>query len=152
MTRCLSVLTVVTVCLASTQMLAHHAISEIYDEQQTVVLEGEVASFLFGDPHSMVHVRVADDAGGVHTWAVEWRGARHLQRQGWTEGTLHAGDQVRMCGNPGRDPGAYRLHLLNVARIPPHTEPETQGGGLCAAARSGLDPSASRRTVSPSRR
>ena len=101
--------------LTSLPMQAHHAISEIYDEERTVALEGEVASFMFGDPHSMIHVRVRGREG-THTWAVEWRGARKLQRLGWTAGALVEGDRVRICGNPGRDPAAYRLHLLGVIR------------------------------------
>jgi hypothetical protein len=96
-------------------MQAHHAISEIYDDERTVTLEGEVAWFMFGDPHSMMHVRVPGREG-THTWAVEWRGARKLKRLGWTAGALAQGDRVRLCGNPGRDPAAYRLHLLGVIR------------------------------------
>ena len=104
-------------------MQAHHAISEIYDEERTVVLEGEVASFLFGEPHSMVHVRVPDDQGDIKTWAVEWRGARLLETKGWTAEGLAAGDHVRICGNPGRDPGAYRLYLLQLARVAADSDP-----------------------------
>ena len=94
-------------------MQAHHAISEIYDDERTVTLEGEVASFMFGDPHSMMHVRV-QGREGMHMWAVEWQGARKLKRLGWTADALVQGDRVRLCGNPGRDPAAYRLHLLGV--------------------------------------
>ena len=119
MTRYRAVLIVAAVSLASLPIHAHHAISEIYDEERAIVLEGQVASFLFGDPHSMAHVRVADRDGRLHTWAVELRAARRLQRVGWTAGALAAGDRVRMCGNPGRDPGAYRLYLLNVTRVLP---------------------------------
>jgi hypothetical protein len=119
-------LAVAGLAAASVQVEAHHPISEVYDEEQVVVLEGEVASFLFGNPHSMVHVRVEDSGGGAHTWAVEWHAARQLTRQGWTAAALTAGDRVRMCGNPGRDPGAYRLYLLNLARIAPGAQPETE--------------------------
>ena len=113
--------------LTGLPMQAHHAISEIYDDERTVTLEGEVASFMFGDPHSMMHVRVRGREG-THTWAVEWRGARKLKRLGWTAGALVQGDRVRICGNPGRDPAAYRLHLLGVIRrgddrlVPPADE------------------------------
>ncbi len=110
-------------CLIGLPVQAHHAISEIYDEERTVVLEGEVASFLFGEPHSMVHVRVPDDQGDIKTWAVEWRGARLLETKGWTADGLAAGDHVRICGNPGRDPGAYRLYLLQLARVAADSDP-----------------------------
>ncbi len=42
----------------------HHADGEIYDEERTVLLTGEVESFLFGNPHSLLHARVADDGSG----------------------------------------------------------------------------------------
>lgn len=115
MTRHLAVLIVAGAGLVH----AHHPISEVYDEERTIVLEGDVTSFLFGNPHSMVHLRVANRKGDLHTWAVEWRAARRLRRLGWTAADLNVGDRVKMCGNPGRDPGTYRLYLLNVTRIVP---------------------------------
>lgn len=96
----------------------HHAIGEIYDEERTIVLAGEVESFLFGNPHSLLHVRVVDDGGRARTWAVEWRAADRLSRAGLTGDALAPGDAVTLCGHPGRDPAAYRLYLLNVARGP----------------------------------
>ena len=96
----------------------HHAIGEIYDEERTIVLDGEVEAFLFGNPHSVLHVRVLDDRGLTHTWAVEWRAADRLSRAGVRGDALARGDAVTRCGHPGRDPGAYRLYLLNVARRP----------------------------------
>ena len=94
----------------------HHAIGEVYDEEQTIVLDGEVEAFLFGNPHSVLHVRVLDDRGLTRTWAVEWRAADRLSRAGVRGDALARGDAVTLCGHPGRDPGAYRLYLLNVAR------------------------------------
>ena len=100
----------------------HHAIGEIYDEERTVVLAGEVESFLFGNPHSVLHVRVVDDGGRGRIWAVEWRAANRLSRAGLTGDALAPGDPVALCGHPGRNPAAYRLYLLNVARRPAGSE------------------------------
>ena len=101
----------------------HHPIGEIYDEERTIVLAGEVESFLFGNPHSLLHVRVVDDGGRARTWAVEWRAANRLSRAGLTGDALAPGDAVTLCGHPGRDPGAYRLYLLNVARRTAGSDP-----------------------------
>lgn len=109
----------------------HHAIGEIYDEERTVVVSGEVESFLFGNPHSLLHVRVLDDGGRARTWAVEWRAADRLSRAGLTGEALAPGDAVTLCGHPGRDPAAYRLYLLNVAR-------RAAGFGASADARAAL--------------
>ena len=96
---------------------AHHPLSEVYDEEQTLILEGEVSSFLFGDPHSMVHLRVREIDGEEHTWAVEWRPALQLERQGWNAGVLNEGERVRICGHPGRDPGVFRLYLRSLTQL-----------------------------------
>ena len=109
-----------TVAFSAPQLhgAGHHAIGEIYDEERTIVLAGEVESFLFGNPHSLLHVRIVDDGGRARTWAVEWRAAKRLSRAGLTGDALAPGDAVTLCGHPGRDPAAYRLFLLNVARSP----------------------------------
>ena len=104
----------------------HHAIGEIYDEERTVILDGEVEAFLFGNPHSLLHVRVIDGRGRTRTWAVEWRAADRLSRAGLRGDALAQGDAVTLCGHPGRDPGAFRLYLLNVAQQP--TGPEAVSG------------------------
>ena len=134
MTRCFSVLMAAGLCLAGPPLHAHHAIGEIYDEERTMVLEGEVAAFVFGEPHTMVQVRVGGERGLVHTWALEWRGAARLQEEGWTNRALSPGDTVRLCGNPGRDPGAYRLYLLNLAPVSSGSGPAPDAGGsLCSS-------------------
>ena len=132
MTRYFGVWLTAGICLAGLPLQAHHAIGEIYDEERTLVLEGEVTSFVFGEPHTMVQVRVGDDQGQVHTWALEWRGATRLQQEGWTDGALSPGDTVRLCGNPGRDPGAYRLYLLNLTPASPGSGATDAAERLCS--------------------
>ena len=112
----LPVLIAAGLLLAVLQVRAHHAISEVYDEERTLILEGEGEAFLFGNPHSLLHLRVTDSDGTMRTWAVEWRAADRLARAGLDDTALTRGDAVMVCGHPGRDPAAYRIHLLNVAR------------------------------------
>jgi hypothetical protein len=109
----------------------HHAIGEIYDEERMIVLAGEVESFLFGNPHSLLHVRVVDEGGRVRTWAVEWRAANRLSRAGLTGDALAPGDPVALCGHPGRNPAAYRLYLLNVARRATGSDSREMREALC---------------------
>ena len=109
----------------------HHAIGEIYDEEETIVLDGEVEAFHYGNPHSVLHVRVLDDRGLTRTWAVEWRAADRLSRAGVRGDALARGDAVTLCGHPGRDPGAYRLYLLNVARRPSGPTGPATRAALC---------------------
>ncbi len=115
----LHLLAPIALILVGLPVHAHHAISEIYDVERTVTIEGKVESFLFDNPHSVLHVLVHEHNGYVRTWAVEWRAAERLQRQGLSAYALQRGDQVTLCGNPGRDPGTYRLYLLNAAHVSP---------------------------------
>lgn len=117
MSRTLFVPIVASLLLAGLQVRAHHPISEIYDDERTVILEGEVEAFLFGNPHSLLHLRVSDPDGTTRTWAVEWRAADRLARAGLDGTELTRGDAVVVCGHPGRDPAGYRLYLLNIARL-----------------------------------
>jgi len=96
---------------------AHHPVGEVYDEERTVTLEGEISALLIGNPHSVVHLTVSEPGGGDHTWAVEWRPGPQLERQGWGTNALHPGDRVRICGHPGRDPGAFRLYLRTLTHL-----------------------------------
>ena len=119
MTRWTTLLIAFCACwtLLAPPVRAHHPIGEVYDEERTLVVEGEVASFLFGDPHSMVQLRVRESDGVKHTWSVEWRPALQLERQGWNATALHEGERVRICGHPGRDPGAFRLYLRSLTQL-----------------------------------
>jgi hypothetical protein len=103
-------------CLMAAGASAHHSFAATYFEDKTQTIEGELVQFLFRNPHSFVHVEVADDKGELHRWAVEWGGAGQLANQGVTNQTLHVGDVVTITGNPGRDPGDYRLRMQFLRR------------------------------------
>ena len=122
MTRRLGVLIAAVVCSANFPLQAHHAIGETYDEERTIVVEGEVSSFLFGNPHSMIQLRVPDGQGAAHTWALEWRGAGHLQQLGWTDNALTTGGPA---GTRAATPAPPRRRTAPCARRhcvaqPPH--------------------------------
>ena len=95
---------------------AHHSFAATYDESKTVKVEGRLVQFLFRNPHSFVHVEAKDDKGQVQRWAVEWGGTAQLGSQGITNETLKYGDIVTINGNPGRNPGEYRIRLLWLRR------------------------------------
>jgi Family of unknown function (DUF6152) len=95
---------------------AHHSFSATYDETATVSIEGEVAQFLFRNPHSMVHVSAPADDGTVYRWTIEWAGVGALNGEGVTRESLRIGDHVVVTGNPGRNPEEHRLRLLSIER------------------------------------
>jgi thiamine monophosphate kinase len=79
-------------------------------------IEGEVAQFLFRNPHSMIHVSAPDASGDVRRWAIEWAGVGTLSGEGVSRETLRIGDHVIVSGNPGRNAADYRLRLLSIER------------------------------------
>lgn len=98
------------------QAWSHHSFPATYVEGQTAKIEGELAAFMFRNPHSFVHVLVKDDAGTATRYAVEWGGAASLGRYGIDRGTLKPGDFVIITGLPGRNARDNRLLLRTIER------------------------------------
>ncbi len=98
------------------QAWAHHSFPATYVEGETAQIEGELAAFMFRNPHSFVHVLVKDDAGNSIRYAVEWGGAASLGRYGIDRGTLKPGDFVIITGLPGRNAKDHRLLLRTIER------------------------------------
>ena len=94
---------------------AHHSFAATYLEDKTQRIEGTLVQFLYRNPHSFVHVEVKDEKGQKHVWAIEWGAAGQLNLTGGRE-ALKPGDPVIVIGNPGRNPGAHRLRMVNIRR------------------------------------
>src|SRR5712691_10086339 len=96
---------------------------------QRTKIEGTLVEFSPRNPHSFVQVEAPDPkTGAMVTWAIEWRSAQRLARQGVNNDTLKPGDHVVIVGNPGRTAGEYRLHMLGINRSA--DEMEIRPGGL----------------------
>jgi hypothetical protein len=95
---------------------AHHSFTATYFEDRQITIEGKLLQFMFRNPHSFVHVEAPGDDGQMHRWAVEWGGAGALANQGVTNQTLRSGDIVKIMGNPGREPGDYRIRMQYLRR------------------------------------
>lgn len=81
-----------------------------------MTIEGDVAQFLYRNPHSFLHIEVKDPKGNMVRWAVEWGGAGQLGSQGITRDTLKPGDHVVVLGSPGRNPDDHRMRMIKVTR------------------------------------
>lgn len=95
---------------------AHHSFAATYDSSREATIEGEVAQFLFRNPHSMLQVLVPDDEGEMRRWAIEWAGVNALTGEGISRDTLRIGDRVVVTGNPGRVAEDHRLRMLSIRR------------------------------------
>lgn len=106
----------VLACASSGTAVAHHSFAATYDGKAQMRIEGEVAQFLFRNPHSMVQILAPDENGEMHRWAIEWAGVNVLTGEGITRETLRIGDKVIVTGNPGRVPTDYRMRMLSIER------------------------------------
>lgn len=95
-------LALATLLFAAGTGLAHHS-PIVFDRTKQVTLTGIVTEFRWGNPHSWIHVDVADAGGTVANWSVEMDPASHLARQGWRSSTLKAGDRITVVVYPLRN-------------------------------------------------
>jgi hypothetical protein len=116
MRRSLGILAVTALALAATPAGAHHDFALTYRTDRTVTIEGELAQFVFRNPHSLVHLVVLDQRGREVRYAVEWAGAGQLEGHGVTGETLKVGDYVVVTGSPGRLPSHRRLRMITLHR------------------------------------
>lgn len=78
---------------------------------------GIVASLSTKRANSFVHVMVSDEETGENQrWAVEWGGASALAGS-VDRSSLKPGDQVRISGQPGRNPEDHRLRMQSLEVI-----------------------------------
>lgn len=88
--------------LAAAAASAHHS-PAVFDRSRETVIEGVVAEFHWGQPHSWIHMDVEQAEGEAERWTVEMDPASHLRRRGWTARTVEAGDRVAVTVHPLRN-------------------------------------------------
>ena len=90
------------ILLAAGGAFAHHS-PVVFDRTRQVTLTGVVTEFRWANPHSWIHLDIADGDGKVESWSVEMDPASHLGREGWRSSTLKTGDKVTVVVYPLRD-------------------------------------------------
>jgi hypothetical protein len=97
-------------------LVAHHSFAATYEEDKQQTIEGDLAQFVFRNPHSFVHVEVAGPGGEKVRYAVEWASGSSLNGQGITRETLKFGDHVVVVGQPGRNDEDHRMRMRSITR------------------------------------
>ena len=103
-----------TLLLLASAAVAHHS-PIVFDRTKQVTLTGVVTEFRWGNPHSWIHLDVADADGKVANWGIEMDPASHLARAGWRSSLLKPGDKVSIVVYPLRNDekgGQYRSITL----------------------------------------
>jgi hypothetical protein len=72
---------------------AHHGAAAL-DENTTVTFNATITSWVWANPHCIIHFDVTDDAGKVAHWASETSPPIGMVQLGWHRDTLRPGDHV----------------------------------------------------------
>ena len=96
----------VALMLIAIPVYAHHSGAGV-DRTKTVVVEGTVKAFKWGNPHSWLEVEVANTKGGSDVWNWEMNPPSWLVRNGWKSSSVKTGDKIKVTGRPfiSGDPG-----------------------------------------------
>jgi hypothetical protein len=93
---------VTAVCAGIGAAYAHHSFA-MFDAQQHVLIEGEVAEWNYNNPHSWLIVQAPDADGAMTTWSFEGAAIVHAARQGVNGKSYAKGEQLRIVMHPLRD-------------------------------------------------
>jgi hypothetical protein len=107
-----------TVCAtlgAPRESSSHHSATE-YDYGRIVEVEGSLVELKWQNPHVRFKVRATDAQGKPVIWDIEGSSLSVLRRTNATPDNLHAGDRIKVAGEPSkRAPNRmYALHLLQA--------------------------------------
>jgi hypothetical protein len=83
---------------------AHHSFPGAYDVSEQRVMQGVATDFLFRNPHAFIVIEIAGD-DGMEQWHLELPPRWALERRGFTDTTIRAGDELLVTCNPARDGG-----------------------------------------------
>jgi hypothetical protein len=119
---------VLSAVLSAAPLLAHHNISQMYDADKPVPLNGTVTAVQWRAPHVFVFVDAKDEAGNVVNWKVEWLSRLTLSREGFPRDSLHVGDTINMTVCVAKDgshtaaaqfvfvPSAFENHRVGLCK------------------------------------
>ena len=91
------------VVVAVVPVWAHHAFAAEFDAQSPVVLNGTVVRMEWVNPHTWIHIDVAQPDGSQERWMIEGGPPTSLLRRGFTKASLLAGTEVFVEGFRAKD-------------------------------------------------
>lgn len=83
---------------------AHHAFSSEFDANKPFTIQGTVVKIEWVNPHSWIHVDVAQEDGTTESWMMEGGTPNTLLRRGITRTVLTVGAEVIIRGYQSKDP------------------------------------------------
>jgi Family of unknown function (DUF6152) len=83
--------------------VAHHAFAAEFDADKPILLRGKITKIEWINPHSWIHIAVADEAGAMKKWMVEGGTPNTLIRNGLTRDSLKVGTEIIVRGYQSKD-------------------------------------------------
>jgi hypothetical protein len=99
--------------LSAVPLWAHHAFAAEFDSKKPVKIRGKVAKVELINPHSWLHVDVANPDGTTTRWMFEAGTPNVLIRRGFTKTSLPLGTEVIVEGFQAKD-GSTRANGRDV--------------------------------------
>jgi hypothetical protein len=90
--------------------VAHHSFGAEFDSTKPVKLDGTVVKFEWVNPHSWIHIKIADGT----VWRVEGGAPSALLRRGWNRNSLPAGTKIIVQAFRARD-GDTRASAADIS-------------------------------------
>ena len=94
-------------------VLAHHSFTAEYDSSKPVTVKGKMIKMDWVNPHSWVHVAVANAEGKVEEWLCETPPPNGLYRSGWRKDHIKEGDEISVQGFLAKD-GSHTMWSQSV--------------------------------------
>jgi hypothetical protein len=91
---------------------AHHSFA-IFDQTKMLYMSGTVKQFELVNPHTWLHLAVANDKGDVSTWSFEAGSVLQLATLGWSKDSFGIDDKVEVGFRPMKD-GSRGGQLMSV--------------------------------------
>ena len=102
--------------VAGGQALAHHAFAAEFDANAPIELTGTVVRMEWVNPHTWIHIDVAQPDGSAERWMIEGGPPTSLLRRGFTKRSLLAGTEVFVEGFRSKD-GSNKANGRDVTFI-----------------------------------
>jgi hypothetical protein len=110
MTRIVSLLALLLVALPAA---AHHS-GAMFDDKQSVTLNGTVKAFQWTNPHCFIQILVPGKDGSMAEWSVELGAPFEVIRTGFKPKSLQPGDKITVVIHPMRDGSRAGLFVSAV--------------------------------------
>lgn len=91
------------VALFGAELQAHHAVASVYDLNTEIVLEGTLTNLNFRNPHSNIHIAVANKDGTTTEWVLTTPSLQMLTRAGVTRDSIKPGESLTVTILPARN-------------------------------------------------